>query len=106
MKQRLSTAAWRYVFWRAQNDFSIGLLKRVLPGLLLILFFIHALFQVLPHTEEFKILSMATAVLATFIYDETYGEYVYRRYRKTYTPKYKVRLHPYVCAQMSKGADE
>ena len=81
MKQRLSTAAWRYVFWRAQNDFSIGLLKRVLPGLLLILFFIHALFQVLPHTEEFKILSMATALLATFIYDETYGEYVYRRYR-------------------------
>ena len=49
---------------------------------------------------------MATALLATFIYDETYGEYVYRRYRKTYTPKYKVRLHPYVCAQMSKGADE
>ena len=49
---------------------------------------------------------MATALLATFIYDETYGEYVYRRYRKTYTPKYKVRLDPYVWAQMGRGADE
>lgn len=32
MKQRLSTAAWRYVFWRAQNDFKekeISTLKRI-----------------------------------------------------------------------------
>lgn len=90
MLQKLSKMAWRYVFWRAEHDYSIVLSKKVLPGLLLVLFFVQALFNVLPQSPEFDVLYFATACLSTFIYLETYGEYIYKKLKGSYRPKYYV----------------
>lgn len=87
MRKYLSTLAWRYVFWRAENDYRIYILKAIAPVVVACMLLAYVCCSAAGLSRHLTVLAVASVqLLAEF----GYGDAVEPRLRAAYRPRYRM----------------